>query len=129
MLNADFNDKSNMINSPRTIKACQELGIIPSELYKISLEEYKSTYKLPITMDQKILKLRYDGYEKFRKESITLVQKRREVIIANEYQEKKKEKNFKKSKTDNIYVYKNLDKIKHGEKRLLKNSKINREKI
>ena len=128
VINADFNDKSNMINSPRTIKACQELSIIPSELYKISLEEYKSTYKLPITMDQKILKLRYDGYEKFRKESISLVVKRREIIITKENERKRKEKNFKKSKTDNNYVFKSLDKIKEGEKKTFENIKIQQRK-
>ena len=87
------------------------------------MEEYKSTYKLPVTLDQKILKLRYDGYEKFRKETITLVQKRREVIIANENQEKKREKNFKKSKTDSVYIFKSLDKIKVGEKKSIEKFK------
>ena len=117
-----------MINSPRTIKACQELGIIPSELYKISLEEYKSTYKLPLTMDQKIIKMRYDGYEKFRKESITLVQKRREVIIANENNGKKKPKNIKKSKTNIVYIYKSLDNIKNGEKKAIEKFKSQQRK-
>ena len=35
-----------MINSPRSLRACKELGIIPSELYKISIEEYKNIFNI-----------------------------------------------------------------------------------
>ena len=117
-----------MINSPRSIQACKELGIIPSELYKLSMEEYKNKFGIPINTDQKMLKLRYDGYERFRKESISLVVKRREVIISKEKERKIKEKNFKKSKTDNNYVFKSLDKIKEGEKKTFENIKIQQRK-
>ena len=79
-------------------------------------------------MDQKIIKMRYDGYEKFRKESITLVQKRREVIIANENNGKKKPKNIKKSKTNNVYIYKSLDNIKNGEKKAIEKFKSQQRK-
>ena len=29
-----------MIKSPRSLKVCRELGILPKELYKISIEEF-----------------------------------------------------------------------------------------
>ena len=117
-----------MINSPRSIQACKELGIIPSELYKISIEEYKNKFKIPINTEQKLLKLRYDGYERFRKESISLVVKRREIIITKENERKRKERNFKKSNTDNNYTLKSLDKIKEGEKKAIENMKIQQRK-
>ena len=117
-----------MINSPRSIQACKELGIIPNELYKLSIEEYKNKFKIPINTEQKLLKLRYDGYERFRKESISLVVKRREIIITKENERKRKEQNFKKSKTDNNFVLKSLDKIKEGEKKAIENIKIQQRK-
>jgi len=116
-----------MINSPRSLQACKELGIIPSELYKLSIDEYKDKFKI-INTDQKMLKLRYDGYERFRKESISLVAKRREIIIAKENDKKRNEKNFKKSKTDNNFVLKSVDKIKEGEKKAIENIKIQQRK-
>jgi hypothetical protein len=76
-----------MINSPRSLKACKELGILPKELYKISIEEYRSQNPTSITLDQKMLQFRYDGYEKFRKDSISLVRKRREILISKENDE------------------------------------------
>ena len=68
-----------MINSPRSLKACKELGIIPTELYQISIDEYRSQNPSSFTLDDKMIQFRYDGYEKFRKDSIELVKKRREV--------------------------------------------------
>ena len=55
MENADFTNKSNMINSPRSLKACKELGVIPNELYQISLEDgdiFPIEYKTPKPEDQ-----------------------------------------------------------------------------
>ena len=43
IVNADLSSKSNlMINSPRTIEACNNLGVQVEELYKPTFEEFKS---------------------------------------------------------------------------------------
>ena len=43
ILNADLSNKQKeLINSPRTIKACLHLGISIEELYKKTFEEFKS---------------------------------------------------------------------------------------
>ena len=116
--NADFTNKNKMINSPRSIRACKELGILPSELYKISLEEYKKKNPDSFSLNPKILQFRYDGQEKFRNESIALVKKRREGIINNS----NKINNAKDSKNKNEYE-KNLEKVKQEGKKAMDNLK------
>ena len=110
-----------MINSPRSLKACQELGILPIELYKLSLDEYKNKNKTSFTLEQKMLKMRYDGYDRFRKDSIILVKKRREALIDKE--KNKVERNVKKSKSDNTYIAESLKKMKEEERKELENLK------
>ena len=110
-----------MINSPRSLRACQELGILPIELYKLSLDEYKNKNKTSFTLEQKMLKMRYDGYDRFRKDSIILVKKRREVLIDKE--KNKIERNVKKSKSDNTYIAESLKKMKEEERKELENLK------
>jgi hypothetical protein len=109
-----------MINSPRSLKACQELGILPIELYQISIEEYKNRNKDSFTMDQKVLKYRYDGFEKFRNESINLARKRREIII---YKENANTQKSRKSKSENSFIMRSLEKMKEGEKKAMENLK------
>lgn len=109
-----------MINSPRSLKACQELGILPIELYQISMEEYKNRNKASFTIDQKMLKYRYDGFEKFRNESINLARKRRDVIIYKENINKQKNR---KSKSENSFIMRSLEKMKEGEKKAMENLK------
>ena len=110
-----------MINSPRSLKACKELGILPIELYKLSLDEYKNKNKTSFTLEQKMLKMRYDGYDRFRKDSIILVKKRREALIDKE--KNKVERNVKKSKSDNTYIAESLKKMKEEERKELENLK------
>ena len=103
-----------MINSPRSLKACKELGILPTELYKISIEEYKSQNPTSFTLEPKMLQFRYEGYEKFRKDSISLVKKRREILIKKENESYT---STKRMKTDNNFLLRSLEKMKEGEKK------------
>jgi hypothetical protein len=115
-----------MINSPRSIKACKELGILPTELYQITIEEYRSQNPTSITLDQKMLQLRYDGYEKFRNDSITLVKKRREVLINKENEENN---STKRTKSENNFVARSLERMKEGERKAMENLKNQQKKI
>ena len=124
--NADFTNKHNMINSPRSLKACRELGIIPIELYKISIEEFKIQNPSSLPLDQKMLQFRYEGYEKFRKDSINLVKKRREIII-NKENENEDNKN-RTVRTMNSFVARSLEKLKEREKKALENLKNQQKK-
>ena len=116
---ADFTNKYNMINSPRSLRACRELGIIPIELYQISIEEYKSQNPTSFSLDQKMLQFRYEGYEKFRKDTIALVKKRREILISKE-NENEDDKN-RTVRSMNNFVAISLEKLKQREKKAMEN--------
>ena len=105
-----------MINSPRSLKACKELGILPKELYKISIEEYRNQNPTSFTLEPKMLQFRYEGYEKFRNDSITLVRKRREILMQQE-----NESNYgtKRIKTSNNFMMRSLEKVKEGERKAM----------
>ena len=79
-----------MVNSPRTLEACTRLGIDPSELYQISLEEFKQINHDVRLLSQNMIKYRYDAEERFRNETIEQVKKEREQII-KEIEEKNNE--------------------------------------
>ena len=115
-----------MINSPRSLKACKELGILPKELYKISIEEYRNQNPTSITLDQKMLQFRYDGYEKFRKDSISLVRKRREILISKENDENNSKR---RTKTENSYVLRSMERMKEGERKAMENLRNQQKKI
>ena len=59
-----------MINSPRSLEACNLLGVQPSELYQITLEQFKKKYPDAIGLSPEILQYRYDEEEKFRQKTI-----------------------------------------------------------
>ena len=113
-----------MINSPRSLRACKELGIIPKELYYISLEEYKVNNPSSISLIPKALQMRYDGLEKIRKDSITLVKKRRQIIISKENVDNY---NIKRAKTEGAFGTNSIEELKAGEKKAIENL-INRER-
>ena len=113
-----------MINSPRSLRACKELGILPKELYYISLEEYKASNPSSISLIPKALQMRYDGLEKIRKDSINLVKKRRQIIISKENVDNY---NIKRTKTEGAFGVNSIEKMKEGEKKAIKDL-INREK-
>ena len=68
-----------------------------------------------------MLQFRYDGYEKFRNDSITLVKKRREVLINKENDENN---STKRTKSENNFVARSLERMKKGERKAMENLKI-----
>ena len=78
-----------MINSPRSLEACNLLGVQPSELYQITLEQFKKKYPDAIGLSPEILQYRYDEEEKFRLKTIEEVKNERNKII--EAQNKKED--------------------------------------
>ena len=125
----DFTNKSQTINSPRSIEACNLAGVEPSELFQLSLEEYKKKFPEVIGLSEKLLKYRYDAEEKFRNETVEQVKQMRKKII--EAQEKKKEKEEKTAK-DNETIRTNNAGIEDSEKKwekLIENEKKTIEKI
>ena len=61
------------MNSPRSLEACYRLGIAPSELYQITLEDYKIIYPDVRSLPKELQDMRYDAAEKYRNDSIEQV--------------------------------------------------------
>ena len=118
--NADFSNQKNMINSPRSLQACKELGILPKELYKISIEEFKSQNPTLFNLEEKLLQFRFEGYEKFRNESIELVRKKREEIINKENDE---DYTPSITKNGNYFFIRSIKKMKEDEKKMIEKFK------
>ena len=78
--NADFTNKRSLLNSPRSLEACSRLGIDPSELYKLTLDEFKTMNPDVKSLPQDLIQYRYDAEEKFRNETI-----KEERLSAEEY--------------------------------------------
>ena len=113
--NANFTKKSQPLNSPRSLEACYHLGIEPSELYKLNMDEFNKKYPEVKRLSQDLVKYRYEGEEKFRNETIEDVKKERERII-EEIKKKKKSKKKKKIKIK-------IKVIKLKKKKMIKNGK------
>ena len=77
----DFNSKSQILNSPRSLLACKKLGINPSELYYISLEDYKNKNSENKNLPKDILDMKYEEFENFRNKSIEQVKEEINKII------------------------------------------------
>ena len=98
IINADFTDKRTIIDSPRSIQACLNLGIQISELIQLDLEEFKLKYPEIRSLDPDMIKYRYNAAEKFRIQSINLLKKERQRIIDGD-EISQNEDNFKKTVT------------------------------
>ena len=82
--NVDFENQSQIINSPRSLKACENLGIRTYELYKLTKKQFKEKYPDVFRLSDELFKFRYDSEEKFRLTLIKLVIEERKKIIQKE---------------------------------------------
>ena len=71
-----------MINSPRSLEACRQLGIIPNELYFQDFETYVKMNPEVIALPKEIQKIRFENIDNYRKETIQMVIDQREKIIS-----------------------------------------------
>ena len=122
--NANFSNKKSLINSPRTLQACFKLGIDPSELYQLTLEEFKLVNPDVRYLPQDMIKFRYEAEEKYRNDSINQVKEERQKIIEEEEKknEEKKNENEKEEKNKDELGEK-MEKIKEEEKKALEKIK------
>ena len=96
----DFNGVRREIESPRSLKACEELGILPEELFKIKFEEFIKNSTDMINLSKDAMHLRYNNIEIYRNKLISEVNQKRKNIMKD--MEKKKEKSKVNSKCDEI---------------------------
>ena len=116
-----------MINSPRSLKACEQLGVEPNELYKLTKEKFKEKYPELINMNEKLIQIRYDAEEKFREETIKQVKEARTKIIEEE--EKKKESSTKDMNKSNSKYNSGEDDVDKKWEKILENENKAIEKI
>ena len=96
------------MNSPRSLEACRQLGIIPRELYFQDFETYSRLNPEVKALPKEIQKIRFENIDNYRKETIQMVIEQREKIInINKNREKNLDKNNQTSfdlnlKTNNI---------------------------
>ena len=95
--NCDFSNTSNILNSPRSLQACLQLGIEISELYQLTMDEFKKKYPEVKNLSDDLIQLRYDAEEKFRNDTIKQAKEERNKII----EENEKEKNINKQENNN----------------------------
>ena len=72
------------MNSPRSLEACRQLGILPESLYYIDFKTYVQYNPEIIRLSKDIQQIRFDKINKYREETIQLVKDKREEIINNE---------------------------------------------
>ena len=86
------------MNSPRSLEACRQLGILPEELYFQDFETYIKLNPEVIGLPKDIQKIRFENIDKYRKETIRMVKEQRELII----NKGKNEDNYETSDKMNI---------------------------
>ena len=121
--NCDFSNKSNSLNSPRSLKACQRLGIELSELYQLNMDDFKKKYPEVRYLKDDLIKMRYEAEEKFRNETIKQVKEERKKII----EEENNNKNDEKEETNNNEQNKDEETLKW--EKIIENEKKGIEKI
>ena len=72
------------MNSPRSLEACRQLGILPEELYFQDMETYIKMNPEVIGLPKDIQKIRFDNIDNYRKETINMVKEQRMLIINKE---------------------------------------------
>ena len=86
------------MNSPRSLEACRQLGILPEELYYQDFETYVKLNPEVIGLPKDIQKIRFENIDKYRKETIKMVKDQRDLII-----------NKEKGKENNEYYNNNVE--------------------
>ena len=67
--NIDFQNQKQTLNSPRTLEACNQLGVEPEELYYHTLQEYINIHPEVLSLDKELQQYRYEHMEQYRKET------------------------------------------------------------
>ena len=80
-----------MINSPRSLTACQQLGVEPEELYQLTPDKFKSKYPELINATEKVFQMRFEAAEKFREETIKEVKEGTQEAVREDYIKKVEE--------------------------------------
>ena len=117
------------MNSPRSLQACFSLGIEPSELYQITMDEFKLLNPDVRYLPQEMIQLRYDAEEKYRNDSINQVKEARQKIMQEDTSNVDKKNDEKKEEENKNELDEKMKKIKEDETKALEKIKKNKNKI
>ena len=95
------------MDSPRSLEACRQLGILPEELYFQDFETYIHMNPEVIALPKEIQKIRFDNIDKYRKETIEMVKEQRNIIIEKSENKNKNENEKKENEEYNFNEIKN----------------------
>mmetsp|Transcript_125237 Transcript_125237/g.267341 ORF Transcript_125237/g.267341 Transcript_125237/m.267341 type:complete len:524 (-) Transcript_125237:265-1836(-) len=83
LANFDEANPKSFINSPRSIQACKQEGVLPGELIYKTVESFQERALSP-----RLVKLRYDFFEAKRRDLLAAARRARDAIVADERREK-----------------------------------------
>mmetsp|Transcript_110987 Transcript_110987/g.324654 ORF Transcript_110987/g.324654 Transcript_110987/m.324654 type:complete len:523 (+) Transcript_110987:114-1682(+) len=72
-----------VINSPRSLQACKQEGVLPQELVYKPVEAFQEK-----NLEPRLVKLRYDFFEAKRRDLLAAARRARDAILADERREK-----------------------------------------
>ena len=61
------------MDSPRSLEACRQLGILPEELYYQDFDAYIRMNPEVVGLPKEIQKIRFENIDKYRKETIKMI--------------------------------------------------------
>ena len=92
-MDIDFESTKKEMDSPRSLEACRQLGILPQELYYVDFDTYSHLNPEVIGLPKDIQKIRFDNINNYRKDTIRMVKEQRDLIIEAQHQMKNEENN------------------------------------
>ena len=122
--NIDFEKQRKEIDSPRSLQACEDLGILPEELFHKTFEEFIKEHPDIINLSQEVLKIRYNNIEEYRNKLIDQVKKKRQDII-----NQKEEGSEKNNTNQKNYIIEGNEAMKKEISEIQKKGEKNLEKI
>ena len=96
-MDIDFKTSKNLMDSPRSLEACRQLGITPESLYYINFKKYLRTNPDIFRLSKDLQKIRFENINKYREEMIETVKEKRNEII----KEQEKQSNLETNSDNN----------------------------
>ena len=118
ILDIDFESSKKQMDSPRSLEACRQLGILPEELYFQDFETYTRMNPEVIGLPKEIQKIRFDNIDKYRKDTIEMVKEQRNRIIESKNEKPENNNNNENQEEKQIMnLDEQLDSMKNKEKK------------
>lgn len=81
--NIDFKDKNIILDSPRSLLACERLEIESEELYFLDINEFIKKHPEISALPKNIVKIKWDHLEALRNQNIAALKEERNLLYKN----------------------------------------------